>query len=582
MLQFVLILASDPILTSAASSIELGPMLMGMLGGLALFLFGIDRMSMALKLIAGDRLRQILSKLTTNRFTGAAAGAAVTSIIQSSSVTTVLVVGFISAGLMNLSQSIGIIMGANIGTTMTAQIIAFKVTHYALLIIAVGFALSFFIKKERAHHCGKMIMGLGLVFYGMQLMSDGAKPLQSYAPFIDLMKNMNAPLLGIAFGAAFTALVQSSSATTGIVIVLASQGLLPLDTGIALIFGANIGTCFTAWLASIGKSIDAKRAVTVHILFNVAGVLVWFMLIPELAACVKHISPQAPELGGIARLAAETPRQIANAHSVFNITNTFLFIWFVGPISKIVIKIIPERPTTDAEKSQPKYLDPALLNTPALALDAVRLELSRMGTRVTKITNGSLEAVSSGTAEDMRNLWKMDSRVDEIHGFILAYLADLSRGNLEKSQSDLLHRYLATSNYMENIADMVETNLMEIGRERLRTGLVISDATMQMLNHFHQEVSLQVSQSIDALITNDHTTAKKVIGAKPTINQLSTEAEKHLSRRFSADEPQRMVAFRLESEMIEYLKRMYYFAKRIAKIVDHNPSEKAMLAPDSD
>ena len=582
MLPFVLILASDPILTSAASSIELGPMLMGMLGGLALFLFGIDRMSMALKLIAGDRLRQILSKLTTNRFTGAAAGAAVTSIIQSSSVTTVLVVGFISAGLMNLSQSIGIIMGANIGTTMTAQIIAFKVTHYALLIIAVGFALSFFIKKERAHHCGKMIMGLGLVFYGMQLMSDGAKPLQSYAPFIDLMKNMNAPLLGIAFGAAFTALVQSSSATTGIVIVLASQGLLPLDAGIALIFGANIGTCFTAWLASIGKSIDAKRAVTVHILFNVAGVLVWFMLIPELAACVKHISPQAPELGGIARLAAETPRQIANAHSVFNITNTFLFIWFVGPISKIVIKIIPERPTTDAEKSQPKYLDPALLNTPALALDAVRLELSRMGTRVTKITNGSLEAVSSGTAEDMRNLWKMDSRVDEIHGFILAYLADLSRGNLEKSQSDLLHRYLATSNYMENIADMVETNLMEIGRERLRTGLVISDATMQVLNHFHQEVSLQVSQSIDALITNDHTTAKKVIGAKPAINQLSKEAEKHLSRRFSADEPQRMVAFRLESEMIEYLKRMYYFAKRIAKIVDHNPSEKAMLAPDSD
>ena len=582
MLPFVSILASDPILTSAASSIELGPMLMGMLGGLALFLFGIDRMSMALKLIAGDRLRQILSKLTTNRFTGAAAGAAVTSIIQSSSVTTVLVVGFISAGLMNLSQSIGIIMGANIGTTMTAQIIAFKVTHYALLIIAVGFALSFFIKKERAHHCGKMIMGLGLVFYGMQLMSDGAKPLQSYAPFIDLMKNMNAPLLGIAFGAAFTALVQSSSATTGIVIVLASQGLLPLDAGIALIFGANIGTCFTAWLASIGKSIDAKRAVTVHILFNVAGVLVWFMLIPELAACVKHISPQAPELGGIARLAAETPRQIANAHSVFNITNTFLFIWFVGPISKIVIKIIPERPTTDAEKSQPKYLDPALLNTPALALDAARLELSRMGTRVTKITNGSLEAVSSGTAEDMRNLWKMDSRVDQIHGFILAYLADLSRGNLDKSQSDLLHRYLATSNYMENIADMVETNLMEIGRERLRTGLVISDATMQILHHFHQEVSLQVSQSIDALITNDHTTAKKVIGAKPTIKQLSTEAEEHLSRRFSADEPQRMVAFRLESEMIEYLKRMYYFAKRIAKIVDHNPSKKAMLAPDAD
>lgn len=582
MLIDVLLLASDTIATTSTANLDLGPILMGMLGGLALFLFGIDRMAMALKLIAGDRLRQILAKLTTNRFTGAAAGAAATSIIQSSSVTTVLVVGFISAGLMNLSQSIGIIMGANIGTTMTAQIIAFKVTHYALWMIAVGFSLSFFIKRDHIRHYGKMIMGLGLVFYGMQLMSDGAKPLQSYAPFIELMKNMNAPLLGITFGAVFTALVQSSSATTGIVIVLASQGLLPLDAGIALIFGANIGTCFTAWLASIGKSIDAKRAVAVHILFNLAGVMVWFMFIPELATTVQQLSPQADELNGIARLSAETPRQIANAHSVFNITNTFLFIWFVGPIGKLVVRIIPDRPSTDTEESQPKYLDPDLLNTPALALDAVRLELSRMGTRVTKLTNEVLETVTSGSAQDMRQLWKMDSHVDEIHGFILTYLADLSRGNLEKSQSDLLHRYLASSNYMENIADMVETNLVEIGRARLRSGLVISNATIQLLNHFHQEVSLQVSQAIDALITNDHTTARKVIGAKPTISQLSAEAEEHLSRRFRADEPQRMVAFRLESEMIEYLKRMYYFAKRIAKIVDRNPSKKTMGAPESD
>ena len=579
MLTVVQIHAADTSTLLTTSSLEFGSILMSMVGGLALFLFGIDRMSMALKLIAGDRLRQILSRLTTNRFKGAVAGAAVTSIIQSSSVTTVLVVGFISAGLMNLSQSIGIIMGANIGTTMTAQIIAFKVTKYALLLIGIGFSMSFFFKKDRIHHYGKMIMGLGLVFYGMQLMSDGAKPLQSYEPFIDMMKNMDSPVLGIAFGALFTALVQSSSATTGIVIVLASQGLLPLGAGIALIFGANIGTCFTAWLASIGKSVEAKRAVTVHILFNIAGVLVWFMLIPELAEGVRHISPQAQELTGMDRLAAETPRQIANAHSVFNITNTLLFIWFVGPIGKLVVKIVPERPVTEAEKAQPKYLDPALLGTPALALDAVRLELSRMGTRVVRVTNGALEVVTSGTAEDMRKLWKMDSRVDEIHGFILSYLADLSRGNLEKSQSDLLHRYLAASNYMENIADMLETNLMEIGRERLRTGLVISDATKDLLGHFHREVSLQVNQSIEAMITNDHVMAKKIIAAKPVIKELSAEAEQHLSRRFAADEPQRMVAFRLESEMIEYLKRMYYFAKRIAKIVDHNPSTKKMDAP---
>ena len=578
----MLILASDTVTTATTTSLEFGPILMGMIGGLALFLFGMDRMSMALKLIAGDRLRQILSKLTTNRFAGAAAGAAVTSIIQSSSVTTVLVVGFISAGLMNLSQSIGIIMGANIGTTMTAQIIAFKITNYALLLIGIGFSFSFFLKNERLRHYGKMIMGLGLVFFGMQLMSDGTRPLQAYEPFIDFMKNMESPLLGIAFGAIFTALVQSSSATTGIVIVLASQGFLPLNAGIGLIFGANIGTCFTAWLASIGKSTEAKRAVAVHILFNIAGVLVWFFFIPDLAQWVRAISPQLPELNGTQRLSAEAPRQIANAHTIFNIANTLIFIWFVGPIGKFIVKIIPERPTTAVQRSKPKYLDPGLLDTPVVALDAARLELSRMGKHVIKITGNALDAVTTGDAEAIRKLWKMDTRVDEIHDSILVYLSQLSRGNLDKRQSDLLHRYLTTANYMENIADMVEINLADIGRERLRAGLVISDSTMQLLSRFHHEVSLQVGQAVEALITNDHLAANKVIGAKPMMSQLANEAEQHLSRRLVADEPHRMIAFRLESAVIEYLKRMYYFAKRIAKIVEENPSDQAMEAPDED
>ncbi|MBT8036380.1 MAG: Na/Pi cotransporter family protein [Verrucomicrobiae bacterium] len=555
---------------------------MGLIGGLALFLFGMDQMAAALKLIAGDGLRKILSKLTTNRFTGAIAGAVITSIIQSSSVTTVLVVGFISAGLMNLSQSIGIIMGANIGTTMTAQIIAFKVTQYALLLIGTGFSLSFFLKNEHIRHYGKMIMGLGLVFYGMQLMSDGTKPLQSYAPFIEFMRNMNSPLLGIAFGALFTALVQSSSATTGIVIVLASQGFLPLPAGIALIFGANIGTCFTAWLASLGKSLEAKRAVTVHVLFNMAGVILWFFFIPQLAEWVKIISPQAAGLDGAQRLASETPRQIANAHTVFNVTNTLIFIWLVGPIGKWVVKLIPDRPFTEAEKSRPKYLDSVLLSTPALALNATRLELNRMGKAVIQITDGALETVIDGNTEDLRQLWKMDSHIDEIHTAILRYLGALSRENLDEKQSDLMHRYLAVANYLENIADMVETNLVESGRGRLNASLVISESTRKVLSHFHQEVSRQVAQAVDALVANDHGAADEVITAKPRISELASAAEKHLSQRLVADEPQRMIAFHLESELIEYLKRMYYFAKRIAKIVKENPSPQEMRVPTSD
>lgn len=550
-----------------------------LLGGLALFLLGMEMMATALKLIAGDGLRSILSRLTTNRFTGAMSGAVVTSIIQSSSVTTVLVVGFISAGLMNFSQSIGVIMGANIGTTMTAQIIAFKVTQYALALIASGFAMTFFFKNERIIHYGKALLGLGLIFFGMQMMSDGTSPLRSYEPFIEFMKNMDSPLLGITFGALFTALVQSSSATTGIVIVLASQGFLPLPAGIALIFGANIGTCITAWLASLGKSIEAKRAVAVHVLFNTGGVIVWFLFIPWLADIVTTISPGSPHLTGIEKLSADTPRQIANAHTIFNITNTLLFIGFTIPIAKLITRIIPDKTPTLEEAHQPKYLDPALLATPAVALDATRLELSRMGDMVTHITKGALNTVIRGNETAIKDLYRMDNQVDAIHGSILAYLSKLSQIDLNTRHADLTNRYLAAANYLENIADMVETNLVETGRQRLEANLTISKETQDILESFHDAVSTQVDLAVQSLVTNNQPQAQEVINAKPEISTLATEAESHLSRRLSADEPNRMVTFHLESEMIEYLKRMYYFAKRIAKIVESNPSSKTMQAP---
>lgn len=551
--------------TPTHANLEYAAIFIGMLGGLALFLFGMEQMSHALKAIAGNGLRIILARLTTNRFTGAAAGAIVTSIIQSSSVTTVLVVGFISAGLMNFTQSIGIIMGANVGTTMTAQIIAFKVTKYALLLIGTGFSLSFFIKKERVRHYGNMIMGLGLIFYGMQLMGDSTAPLQSYSPFIDFMKDMESPLMGIAFGAVFTALVQSSSATTGIVIVLATQGFLSLDAGIALIFGANIGTCFTAWLASLGKSYEAKRAVAIHVLFNLAGVALWFFFIPQLRNIVISISPTT----------AESSRQIANAHTIFNVTNTLIFIWFVNPMANLATKLVPKPAEEETEKEKsfkPKFLDKNLIQTPALALDAIRLELIRMGSSTLNITRNAIETVVRGDEREMKDLRDMDNQIDSLHAAILDYLSQLSAQTLDEKQAEALHRYLSAANYLENIGDMVETNLVEAGYDRLETNLTISQSTQKVLDHLHNEVSEAVRKSIDALTTDDHLTACEVINAKPHINHLATEAEKHLSHRLGADEPKRVVAFHLESEIIEHLKRMYYFAKRIAKLVP--PEEK--------
>ena len=310
-------------------------MSMGLLGGLALFLFGMDQMSDSLKAVAGERMKLILARLTSNRFMGALTGAFVTAVIQSSSVTTVLVVGFISAGLMSMAQSIGVIMGANIGTTITAQIIAFKVTKLALLMIAIGFGMLFFSKNEKMKHYGGMLMGLGMIFFGMSVMSDAMYPLRAYQPFLDFMATMGNPFVGILVAAAFTALVQSSSATTGIVIVMASQGFITLPAGIALAFGANIGTCVTAILAAIGKPREAVRAAVVHVLFNVFGVLVWLGLISHLAEFVAWISPARGDLSGVERLAAETPRQIANAHTIFNVANTLIFIGLTAQFARI-------------------------------------------------------------------------------------------------------------------------------------------------------------------------------------------------------------------------------------------------------
>lgn len=245
----------------------------GLLGGLALFLFGMDIMSNALKRAAGDYLKDVLGRLTRNRFLGMGVGAFVTAVVNSSSVTTVVLVGFISAGLLSMAQSVSIIMGANIGSTFTAQILAFKVANFALPLLTAGFMLSFMARREDVKDYGQILLGAGLIFYGMGVMSDAMLPLRAYPPFFDVLTSITHPLAAVIVGAVFTAVIQSSAATTGIVIVLAGQGLLSLETAIAAALGANIGTCATAGLAVIGKPREAVRAAVVHILFNTAGVL---------------------------------------------------------------------------------------------------------------------------------------------------------------------------------------------------------------------------------------------------------------------------------------------------------------------
>ena len=275
----------------SATTLDIGVLVTQLGGGLALFLFGMRQMTESLKTVAGTGMKNLLATLTANRFTAALAGTIITAVIQSSSVTTVLVVGFVSAGLLNLSQSIGVILGANVGTTITAQIIAFKVYKYGLLMIAAGFFTEILARREYLRQWGTALMGLGLIFFGMELMSIGTSPLREWPPFIDMMQSIENPLLSVAIGAAFTAIVQSSSATTGIVIVLASQGLISLETGIGLIFGSNIGTCITAFISAVGRPREAMQAAWAHVIFNITGVLLWVFFIPQFADLVRAISP---------------------------------------------------------------------------------------------------------------------------------------------------------------------------------------------------------------------------------------------------------------------------------------------------
>jgi phosphate:Na+ symporter len=549
------------------TSLHLGQMAMGLFGGLAIFLFGMDQLTSSLKAVAGERMRVILEGATTNRFKGVFAGALTTAIIQSSSVTTVLVVGFVSAGLISLPQAVGVVMGAEIGTTVTAQLIAFRVTEYALIAVAVGFALRTFARNDVIQRYGTMLLGLGLVFFGMTLMGDATEPLRGYAPFVNALRTIQQPMLAVLLSAAFTALIQSSSATTGIIIVFAGQGLISLEQGIALVFGANIGTCVTALLAAVGKERIALRTALIHVLFNVFGVILWFAFIDQFAALVRVISPAAEQLAGAARLAAEVPRQIANAHTIFNVGNTLIFIGFAGGFAWLVNRLVPDKPHPTGALVAPKFLNPALLAAPSLALDAARRELVQLGEQVLPMVKAAPGAVMSGSMMDVSRLARMDERVDVLHKAIIEYLGRISRVELTLAEQKRLHDYMGIATYLENMGDIIEVNLGHAGRRRVELNVRISSATQQALQELADKITWALECTIAALDQQDRALAFEVVQAKQAVNELVEKANAKLAQRLIAEAPRRADTFQIESDLIEQLRRVYYFSKRVARLL---------------
>lgn len=550
-----------------SGDLDLAAMGIGLLGGLSLFLFGMGQMTDALKAVAGDGMRKLLAGATRNRFLAAFTGAFVTAIIQSSSVTTVLVVGFITAGLMTLAQSVGVIMGANVGSTITAQIVAFKVTQYAMVLIAGGFLLLFVGQQERVRKIGAMVMGLGLIFFGMDYMSEATTPLRTYEPFIALMQRMSNPLLSMLVAAAFTALVQSSSATTGIVIVLASQGFISLEVGIALAFGANVGTCVTALLAALGKPRAAVRAAAVHVIFNFGGVLLWLGFIGYLADFVRGLSPSYPELGGPDRMAAEVPRQIANAHTVFNIANTLLFIWFTGPLAWLVTRLLPDRAEPVPAAARPLYLDDSYLETPVLAVDRIQLEVGHLADLtlgVVDVTTGmaapqqpiDLAAIEAGAAD-----------VERLGEVITDYARRLGRTELPAKSVRRLERALQLTAILGNVTDTCAINVTALAREARHRQTTASPETRARFAAVIPRIRASIADAIRASEERDCELALDVIARKDGVQEELDDLLLYLGERLRSAEADRLPAFRLESRVVEILQRLFFFARRIAKTV---------------
>jgi phosphate:Na+ symporter len=541
----------------------------GLLGGLALFLFGMDLLTRALKRVTGDRMRELLARLTENRVRGVLLGAGITAVVQSSSVTTVLLVGFISAGVMTMAQSVAVIMGANIGTTVTAQILAFQITTLALPIITLGVALMLAAQDRVWQEYGQAIVGLGLVFYGMGVMSDAVSPLAQYPGFLRAMASLDAPVLALLAGALFTALVQSSSATTGILIVLAGQGLVSLEGAIGTALGANIGTCVTALLATIGKPREAVRAALVHTLFNVAGALAWVWFIPQLAFAAAWVAPQG-----------ETARSLAWAHTIFNVANTLALIGFTAPFARLVEWLVPDRPEIVEPAGQPKHLDRALLDTPAIALDAANRDIARMGHHVAGMVEAILPVAIEGPSVKLDALAATDKPVNQLHAAIVDYLGAVSLRRLSPEQSARLVGLISVANDIEQIADMVARDVVISSQKRLDDRVVVSTETRRVIARFHAEVAAAMRSVVAALETGDAERARQVRGMKGTMRAMGREIALHGIERLTAQAPRRVQTYTREVELIEILDDIFRLTRRIAAaVVDAEELHPAAVPP---
>jgi phosphate:Na+ symporter len=522
-------------------------------GGVCLLLYGVNQAGDGLQHVAGARLRYILASLTDHKLRAVAIGAIVTALLQSSTATTVVLISFVSSGLMNLTQSIGIILGADIGSTVTVQLLAFKVADYAILFVGLGLLIMFVVKRKIIQAVGQTIFGFGLIFYSIKLMSDAVSPLGNNEIFQTVLGALSqSPLILLILSAAFTALVHSSAATIAIAVALAfsHKNLMSMSIVLPIIFGANIGTSATALISSIGNTIEAKRVALAHALFKILGVAIVYPFSRPFISLVQYTTFDAA-------------RQIANAHTLFNVAIALVFLPLAIPLSKLVTLIIPDSKEKE-EVFKPKYLDESILDTPSLALGLATRETLRMTDIVSEMYMASLTAFQVQDEETIEQLQQQDDSLDMLEREIKLYLTKLSQRSLNNDQSRRAVTLLTIVNNLEDIGDIIDKNLLELSKKKVRKQLEFSEQGWKEIQELHTQVMKNLEQTISSLATNDLPLTKQVVENKPQITELERTLRQSHITRLQAGLPESLETSEIHLDVLTNLKRINSHVTAIA------------------
>lgn len=481
-----------------------------LMGGLGLFLYGMNLMGEGLQKSAGTRLKAIIKLLTSNIFMGVLVGTGVTAVIQSSSATTVMVVGFVNAGIMTLKQAIGVIMGANIGTTVTAQLVSFNLNGMAPVALGIGIVLYLFGKNPKVKHISEILIGFGMLFTGMEFMKDAVEPLRDYKGFTDMLVSFGQyPILGLLLGFGITAIVQSSSASMGMLVALAAEGLIPLNAALPILYGQNIGTCVTSLLSSIGANKNAKRAAVIHLIFNVLGTVLFLIFLNKpVVSLVTGMDP-----GNVAR-------QIANTHTLFNIISVLILLPFNNIIIKMAMRIIPDKAEDEEDIKTVKYIDDKMLEIPSIALINTIKETSRMGKKAKESLDCSISAIIEKSDEYLGKVFVKEETVNELQKIILNYLLKLSKtAALDEDSREAVDNLFNTVNDIERIGDHAK-NIAELSQIMIDGDLEFSEQGKNQLEEIYNYVISAYSSALEAFKNDDINLAYKVFRIEEKVDMM--------------------------------------------------------------